>query len=140
MKFRDAYREYDKRVNLELDKTGIFYAFDEIQFNKNKPIKDAKDSEYLSVGYGAYIHKKDKDKLTKYFNEIAPQLKKELVSKVNIEDFIYYELINYECYYTGDYTDILEVLKPFYTDISDNEMLEKIKDVYYKHLKDSKEG
>lgn len=133
MSFNDAYQEYDKKVNLELDKTGIFYAFSKEQFNENKPIKKAPNTDYLSVGYGAYIYKKDKNKLDKYFNEIAPRLKQELVSKVDIEDFIYYELINHECYYTGDYTDILEVLKPFYKDISDADMLDKIKDVYYKH-------
>ena len=139
MSFSKAYREYDKEVNLELSNTGIFYAFSKEQFNQNKPKKDASDTEYLSVGYGAYIHKKDKSKLDKYFNEIAPRLRQELVSKVNIEDFIHYELINHDCYYTGDYTEILEVLRPFYKDISDADMLDKIKDVYYKH-KDSKEG
>lgn len=133
MSFSDAYREYDKKVNLELSNTGIFYAFSKEQFNQNKPIKDASDTDYLSIGYGAYIHKKDKSKLDKYFNEIAPRLRQELVSKVSIEDFIYYELINHECYYTGDYTEILEVLKPFYKDISDADMLDKIKDVYYKY-------
>lgn len=133
MTFRDAYKEYEGKSNKALNDTNIFYAFSMEQFNNNKTYKDASDSEYLNVMSGAYIHKKDKDKLDKYFNEILPQLKKDLISKIKIQDLIEYELSNYECYYTGDYTDIFDVVKSYYQDKSDAELLELIKQVFYKN-------
>lgn len=132
MTFKDAFNEYDTKSNQALNDTGIFYAFSTEQFNNNKTKKDASDTEYLSVMSGAYIHKSDKDKLDKYFNEILPQLKQDLINKIDIKDLIAYELSNYECYYTGDYTEILDIIKSFYKDKSDTELLDLIKQVYYK--------
>lgn len=134
MTFRDAYKEYEDKTNKALKDTGIFYAFSEEQFNSNKTYKNASDTEYLSIFGGAYIHKKDKDKLDNYFEVVSPQLKNELISKIDIKDLIEYELSNYECYYTGNYTEILDIIKQFYKDKSDNELLELIKQIYYKNL------
>ena len=64
---------------------------------------------------------------------VSPQLKQDLANKIDIKDLIEYELSNYECYYTGDYKEILDVIKPFYQDKSDNELLELIKQVFYKN-------
>ena len=133
MTFRDAYKEYEDKTNKALTDTGIFYAFSEEQFNSNKPYKNSKDTEYLSVFGGAFIHKKDKDKLDHYFKVVSPQLKQDLANKIDIKNLIEYELSNYECYYTGDYKEILDVIKPFYQDKSDNELLELIKQVFYKN-------
>lgn len=106
MIFRDYKKDYEDKYNAELNKTGVFYAFSKEQFNQNKTKKDASDTEYISVGLGGYIHKSDTDKLDKFLNEIAPKLRADFISKVNIDDFIKYELVNYECSYTGDYTEV----------------------------------
>lgn len=132
--FKKAFREYDIKSNQELNKTGIFYAFSEDQFNKNKIPKHA-TTDFINIGGGGYIHKSNKSKLDNYFNNILPRLKQELTTKINITDLIEYELINYECYYIGDYTEIINVIKSFYKDISDSDLNKKIQDVYYRHQK-----
>lgn len=130
MIFRDYKKDYEDKYNAELNKTGVFYAFSKEQFNQNKTKKDASDTEYISVGLGGYIHKSDKDKLDRFLNEIAPKLRAEFISKVNIDDFIKYELVNYECSYTGDYTEVIEVIKMYYTDLSDEDIEQRVKSIF----------
>lgn len=131
--FNELKKEYDKKYNEELHKTGIFWAFSDQQFNENKTHKNAPDNEYLSVFGGAYIHKSNKEKLDNFFKIIAPNLEKEFINKINIDDLIDYELANHEAYYTGEYYDILYIIKNYYNNYSDDELLEKIKKVYYKN-------
>lgn len=64
-----------------------------------------------------------------FFNEIVPKLKKEFISKIDINDLIKYELINHECYYTGDYTEVEEIINS-YCNLSKDEIHEKVKDIY----------
>lgn len=130
MQFRDYKKYYEDQYNKELDKTGIFYAFSQEQFNKNKTKKDASDNEYISIGAGGYIHKSDKDKLDNFFKNIAPKLKADFIKKVNIDDFIKYELVNYECNYTGDYTEVLKVVKMYYKHLSDDEIEQRVKKIF----------
>ena len=132
MQFNQAFKEYDTKANKELNKTGIFYAFSKEQFNKNKIPKDA-DNDFLHIGGGGYIHKTNKHKLDTYFNDTLPRLKQELTDNINITDLIEYELINHECYYTNDYTEIIDVVKSFYKNITDADLIDKIKSVYQTH-------
>lgn len=131
--FEELKKEYEERTNEELKKTGIFYAFSNSQFEENRTYKeDSTDSDYLYITAGGYIHKKDKSKLDNYFNKILPNLKKEFTSKININDLIEYELINHECYYTGDFYEIVPLIESYLqTDISQrNDVAEQVELVY----------
>lgn len=131
-KFYELKNDYDKKYQEEFSKTGVFWAFSNKQFEQNKTHKNAPDSEYLSVGLGGYIHKSNLDKLN-YFNEvISKKLKDDFVKKINIDDLIEYELKNHECYYTGDYMEILPIIEDYLnTDISErNDIIEQIEIVY----------
>lgn len=130
--------EYDNKYYDELEKTGIFYAFGNEQWEENKTHKDAPDSEYLSVMAGGYIHKSNEKKLDNFLNNVVPQLKKDFISNINIEDLISYELSNYECYYTGDYMEIVPIICEYLeSDMSErNDVVEMIEIVYTKTLKD----
>lgn len=112
-----------------MNKTGIFWAFSNQQFEENKTHKDAPDNEYLSVMGGGYIHKSNVEKLNVFFNTVVPKLKKEFTDNIKMEDLIEYELINHECYYTGDYTKVVNIIKDYY-DMSDDKIYEKVKSVY----------
>lgn len=131
--FSELLNEYENKKNLELTKTGIFYAFSNAQWEENKTHKDAPDSEYISAGYGGYIHKSNKEKYTNFFNKILPQLKKEFTSKININDLINYELINHECWYTGDWFEIVPLIASYYPELAENEIAEKVHAVYKAH-------
>lgn len=112
-----------------MNKTGIFWAFSNDQFDENKTHKDAPDNEYISIGAGGYIHKSNIDKYKYFINDIAPKLKADFVSKINIDDLISYELINHECYYTGDYSEVVDIVHSYY-DMPIDEIYNKVKNVY----------
>lgn len=46
-----------------------------------------------------------------------------------MEDFIKYELINHECYYTGDFSEVIDIIRSYYNMPLD-EINNKVKDVY----------
>lgn len=132
-KFIEIKEEFDNRKNEELSKTGIFYAFSNEQFDENKTHKDAPDNEYMRIFGGAFIHKSNKEKLDDYFKNILPQLEKDFTNKIKIDDLIEYELGNHECYYTGEWFEIVPLIASYYPTISREEISEKIKNVYVSH-------
>ena len=131
--FNEVKKEYDEKYNEEFKKTGVFWAFTNTQFDENKTHKDAPDSEYLSVGLGGYIHKSNKDKLDNFNNVIAPQLKKEFADSIDINNLIDYELVNHECYYTYDYSDVVYLVQ-YYFGTKSNETLDLVKKRFYDNL------
>ncbi len=53
-----------------------------------------------------------------------------------MNDLIEYELVNYECYYTGDFSEVVNIIHSYY-DISIDEIYDKVKDVYIKKVNNS---
>lgn len=47
-----------------------------------------------------------------------------------MDDLIKYELTNHECYYTGDYSEVVNIVHSYY-DMPINEIDNKVKEVYY---------
>lgn len=131
--FYTLKNEYDKKYQEEFKKTGVFWAFSNEQFEENKTHKDAPDSEYLSVGAGGYIHKSNKAKLDKFYKVIAPKLKKEFANNININDFIDYELANYESYVDYDYSQTVYLVSDYYS-LSVDKAFEIVKKRFYDNL------
>ena len=136
--FKIEKEKYEKEYNEEFEKTGVFWAFSNQQFEENKTHKNAPDNEYISVGCGGYIHKSNKTKLDNFFNKIVPKLNKSFIKKIEIKDLIKYELINKECFYTGDWQTILPTIEHYLnSDISQrNDIYELIEIVYHECLKE----
>lgn len=132
--FNKAKKEYDEKYNKEFNKTGVFWAFSNEQFEENKTHKNAPDNEYLSIGLGGYIHKSNKEKLDNFYKVIAPKLKKEFTNNININDLIDYELANHECYYTYDYSNVIGLVQ-YYFDMDSNEVFEIVKKRFYDNIK-----
>lgn len=128
--FKDAYEDYQKQYNDAFHKTGVFWAFGHEQFDENKTHKDAPDNEYIAVGAGGYIHKDDKLKLDNFYRVTAPALKKDFVSKIDMDDLIKYELNNHECYYTGEYDEVVPIVQDFFEDKSKEEIESRVDKVY----------
>ena len=127
--FKEFQKQFEEKYSEELKNTGIFWAFSNQQFEDNKTHKDAPDNEYLAVFNGGYIHKSNSVKLDNFFKNIVPALKKEFTDNIKIEDLISYELNNHECYYTGDYSKVVDIIRDFYN-MSENEIYQKVKNVY----------
>lgn len=123
---------YSSRYNEELNKTGIFFAFSNQQFEENKIPKDETEG-FISCGGGMYIHKKNKSKLDDFFNITEKKLQKDFLSKTTIEEMIQYELINHECFLTGEPFEILELIRSYYQDTSEDEIKRKIESIYSKN-------
>lgn len=66
MNFNKEMDNYNKKYDEELNKTGLFWAFDRKQFDENKTNKDAPDSEYATIGDGGYIHKSNLEKFNHF--------------------------------------------------------------------------
>lgn len=98
----------EKQTQL-FNKTGAFFAFGDSQFEE----KRQKNVIYVSLGAGL-ICPKDK---AKYINE---QLDKIYHDSINqdieengLEKIILRELFNYECFYTGNYTNAYENINSY---------------------------
>lgn len=131
--FNEVKKEYDQKYHDEFNKTGVFWAFTNAQFDENKTHKDAPDSEYLSIGCGGYIHKSNKEKLDNFNNVIAPQLKKEFIKNIELNDFIDYELANYESYLDYDYSQVAYIISDYYN-LSNDKALEIVKKRFYENI------
>lgn len=134
--FYTLKKEFDEKYNEEFKKTGVFWAFNNEQFEENKTHKNAPDSEYLSIGAGGYIHKSNKEKLENFDNVIAPKLKKEFAKSVEINDFIDYELANYESYVDYDYSQTVYLVSDYYN-LSIEKALEIVKKRFYNNIEKS---
>ena len=133
MKIAELKEEYNNKYNEELNNTGIFWAFGMQQFEENRTYQKLKLNlkDYLSIGAGGYYHKRDKEKVEKFFKETAPKLRQEFLSKVDRKEYIKYELENHETFYTGRTHEIYKLLKSDYADLTQ----EEIDKVYNKYKK-----
>ena len=102
-----ARRTYKKR-EFNFKEKGAFFAFSDSQFEEGK--KEGVD--YVHVVGGLICPKEHAKTIWKDFGDFAiKESKRELKVRGRIE-MIKYHLANYECYYTGDISDALDVLLP----------------------------
>ena len=123
--YGDIKKEKERMTDELLKKCGVFFAFSNEQFLANKtPLKEGE--KYVSIGGGGYMPKGNIDAFSEGMKSIS-KLGKNKVKENNLaETEILYELNNHECFYTGDYSDVVDMFKGTYTE-------EQIRDVYNKH-------
>ena len=111
MKYTELKRIRDDKYNEINDKYGVFYAFSMKQFaegQKENPLN--KGEKYVSMGMGGYIRKSHLEGYLEGIKAIEDWFKVEH-RNINQDEAILYELNNYECFYSGDISTALEVLK-----------------------------
>jgi hypothetical protein len=111
MRYTEITKEAQDKMTELHDRLGLFWAFSNEQFVKNKtPLKEGE--KYVSIGMGGFLPKSNFDELMKGWKEIEAWKKQEVQkNKAEKEETILYELNNYECFYTGDIADAMPVLK-----------------------------
>lgn len=117
---------YTKAWNEEFGKTGVFFAFSNEQFEENKTHQEGK---YYFIGAGGYIHESNIEKYKYFVNVTEIKLQKEYQQKIKKEDLIKYELLNHECYYTGNVDEALEAVQAIFPKTT----LKEVKRVFNKN-------
>jgi hypothetical protein len=51
---------------------------------------------------------------------------------IDMKEYILYQLNNHECFYTGDYVEVLELVESIYPTCT----MEDIRQVFYAHIND----
>ena len=115
------------KVDILFKDCGLFFAFSEEQFEKNKtPLQEGE--KYVSIGGGGYMPKSKIDYFTTGMELIRKWKRAEIKrTKSEIKE-IEYQLSNHECYYTGDISPVTEMFEGVYTET-------KIRQVYVKNRK-----
>lgn len=126
--------DHQKAVDNLLEKHKIFFAFSTSQLEEGMKKVGAKEkSELTTLGMGAIALKTEADQFMDAMSEANSQYKKELKeAKEAKESAIYYELCNYECFYSGDIDPVVEMFEDIYTK-------EEIKQVYKKYYSGEKQ-
>lgn len=115
----------EKKVTELMEKCGLFFAFNDEQFNENKtPLEQGE--KYVHIGAGGYMPKSKVALFESEMKKINSWKAKEVKKSKQEETEILYELNNYECFYTGDIEDALPALLPNYS-------IEKITAVFNFH-------
>jgi hypothetical protein len=125
MNYTEIRAEAEERIGKLSHECGLFWAFSNKQFDENKtPLKGGE--KYVSIGAGGYMPKGNINRWLQGMKDFD-KWKKSAVKTAKAEQVILYELNNYECFYTGEISDALEVLEPLgYT-------VEQVKTVYRAH-------
>lgn len=105
-------KENDDRMSECFEKHGVFFAFSNEQLSKGmKKIGVEKREEVQSLGGGMICKADSVVNFIADFKELQKQHTKNLLEKVGVDNLIRHELLNYECYYSHDLEDAIEVLK-----------------------------
>jgi hypothetical protein len=107
-------KEHQDKVTKFMDGCGIFFAFSNEQFVKNRtPL--AEGEVYVALGAGAYIVKSKVSAYQSGMKQLTAEYKKEVTDNKLRKANILHELNNHECFYTGDVEDALDALGSDYT-------------------------
>lgn len=111
MDYQDIKKLEQEKITELSKKTGLFWAFNEKQFEESKtPLK--KGDKYVSINQGGYLPKSNIDEFFTGLENIEKWKKTEVKkNKAESEKTILYELNNYESFYSADITDAWQVLK-----------------------------
>lgn len=126
MSYQGIKKEAEEKRSVMFKEVGLFFAFSDEQFAKNKtPL--AEGDKYISAGAGGYLPKSKVDEFIKKNKAITKWEKDEIKSRKLAREQIAYELANHEAYYTGDLEDTYDALGGVYT-------MEEITKVYLEEL------
>ena len=122
MNLQELKNQKEQRTSNTLKNHGVFFAFSNEQFEKNKtPLEEG--DKYVSIGAGGYMPKSKAEQFfiqmeddNKWFNACIKEydLRKKLIA---------YELANHEAFYTGELEDTINALGSDYTE-------EEVRQVY----------
>ena len=130
MNYKELKKAYSDKMGEIMTSNKVFFAFSVDQFNE--AIKEngyTKEDKFVHLGAGGYIAKENLDNFLKDNQEAKSWYQKQYKAikneKAELEKAILQELLNYECFYSGDLTEVLAI----FSDEKDT-----VKQVYKKHI------
>lgn len=126
MQYQEIKQKREKDTNDLFTNLGVFWAFSNEQFAKNKtPLQDGE--KYVDIGAGGFMPKHNVDAFLEGMKNIDIAFKTAIKDNKARETHILYELNNHECFYTGRIDDALDVLGEEYTEVEVKEVYKKYK-------------
>ena len=112
---KELKKEEQSKQTILFNSCGLFWAFSDEQFQKNKtPLQEGE--KYVSIGAGGYLPKSKVEIFSAGMKEISKWYKSETQKNKAVKvELIRYELSNHEAYYTGSIEDTLNALGKGFT-------------------------
>lgn len=129
MKILDQIKQaHQDKISKLFEEAGVFFAFDKRQFDEKR-----KEGVTYVQGFGGMLIPKGKEKeVYESLDRFVEEEQAELQSKVPMDEYIYHELADHECWYTGNFLSVLELVQGYYPQCT----AEDIHAVYIKHIND----
>ena len=126
-KYSELMKKHSEELNKKTEKLGLFFAFSNNQFDKAIKENTLEGQTLVSIGGGGYLPKVNAEEFKKLMknNWLKDEIKKFTQKEIN--EMIEYELSNYECYYTGEIADALDMLTEY------GITREQVREVYHKN-------
>ena len=111
----NMYKAMKEKHTKEMNDFPMMFAFSDDQFIKGMDVLGVTDkSDLLSIGYGGFIRKADRNALDELMEKHDREMKDAISNDTTGDGFIYdmfnYELANHEYSYTCDVSDTLNAL------------------------------
>ena len=119
--YQQIKQKHQEAYNKIMDDSGVFWAFSNEQFAEG--LEKLKTSGQLLPGDklarvtgGGLVPSKNADKMMELLKQADKTQKQKLKqAKQAKNEAILYELQNHECFYTGDYSPVIDIFKGIYT-------------------------
>ena len=122
-------KEQQDKLSAIFEKYGIFFAFNAKQFNQQKE----KGVKYVSGNMGMIIPKDRVDDFHAAYQQYSKECVAEHQKHIPMDNYIAYELANYEALYTGDMTEAFGAVQAFYPECTLKDMWRVYKDQRNNH-------
>ena len=108
MKYLTDYSQ--EGITKALKEHKAFYAFNNTQFEEQK---DKEETNYVHMGNGLYAPKEKADSLYATFLKVIKTAREQDLAENGKTIIIQRELLNHECYYLGDYSEIIDNMSEY---------------------------
>ena len=125
-KMKSLNKYTDELQSILFDENGAFFAFSKSQFDESK----VDEVKYIDVGAGLICPVDNAQTVINGVNNIHEKAVKKRLNDYDLSRIIQYELANYECQISMDYSDAFDVLKDYGVD---QEMMDKEWKIYWEH-------
>lgn len=122
----ELQKEQNEKMSALFKELGIFFAYSQSQINEQKK----EGITYVDAGMGMIVPKQNVKNFWEKFDKLSEEMIADFKANVPMDDYIHYELVNHECFYTGNYGKIIEQVQTLYSQCT----MEDIRRVYYKHV------
>jgi len=108
-------QDHEKQAQELMTANQVFFAFSNEQLAKGmESLNLPKETKLIAIGAGGYMPKANYEKLESEMKELTKKQKNEIKNlKGQHEKLIIDTIYNYEAFYTGDLTDVINELKSY---------------------------